>query len=215
MLRQQCTHKGYLQKTVLNFFFMEHQAEELTHPLLWNPGSPLHSSRLGQIQNLDMRFSLHWQTQVSPLKRGTPVFKGTGRIYQRANTKRARQRGSAARHTFKLPMYMEKEAGKMTPSTAMFCHGPDLALSKLPSGFIGGEFLTFGCTLPISLFYGCHAHFWEGTCLVCLPTAMQTAWGDQHHLQPGNSYSNCEMKPFDFSSQTRLRTSGTHLCYPQ
>lgn len=57
-------------------------------------------------------------------------------------------------------------------------------------------------------------HFWEGTCLVCLPTAMQTAWGDQHHLQPGNSHSNCEMKPFDFLSQTRLWTSGTHLCYP-
>lgn len=46
---------------------------------------------------------------------------------------------------------------------------------------------------------------WEETCLVCLPTAMQTARGDQHHLQPGNNHSNGEMKPFAFISQPRLQ----------
>lgn len=57
----------------------------------------------------------------------------------------------------------------------------------------------------------------EETCLDCLPTAMQTARGYQHHLQPGNNQGNCEMKkPFAFISQTKQWTPGTNLhCPPQ
>lgn len=87
-----------------------------------------------------------------------------------------------------------------------------MALSTLLSGFTGGEFLALGCTLPISLFYGCHTlPGGKPACSVCpqLCKLLGTS------LQPGNSHSNCQAKPFAFISQTRGDGSVAHLlCLP-
>lgn len=60
---------------------------------------------------------------------------------------------------------------------------------------------------PSNCFMVVTCALWEETCLVCLPTAMQTA---QHCSQPGNNHSNCQAKPFAFISQTRLGKFVTH-----
>lgn len=76
---------------------MEHWAENLTHARI-----PLHSSRLRQIQNLYMRFSLPL-TDSSLFHLWKTGYSNFAQVLEGTTTKSTRQRWSVFPHKFKLP----------------------------------------------------------------------------------------------------------------
>jgi len=153
MLKQQCIHKGYPQKTAINFLMSIRQRTWLMPPC-WDPANPQHSSRLRGIPNLSMRLSASGRLSATFTKGDTLTLQRHSMDLTKSKHKECWIEIICISTEIQTPKTHSKVGYDSLGSPqclpiAMLCHSHSLAQSILSSGFMGGVFLTLGCTLPI------------------------------------------------------------------